>query len=474
MPVNYNTELRISYLRAAQASVQEDDERLQAYRDFYNGEQGGLLTTRQTEYLNSGYFESFANFCRRCVHIVADRLRINTDGLAPADEASQSYADAARLWWSDDTDSDEGGDLDASALQPDIYTAACRDGSAAVIVGWDDRLGRPTFTPNLLYDSDTGLVRFHYDSDGTMLFASKRWAVWNPLDPSANGTSRLTIYTPGYIERYVSGRDSWQLIDPAVLGLPNPQPWTTTGAFGGDPLGIPVIPFDNPGGSELADVLGIQQMLNHNLSCFDRAVDFHAFPILYFPQLDIARAEDGSKTMPTYGPQTVIELPPEGGSVGRIEPADLTKMFNSGVMSWVQVLAQVKGWPMWVFDHSQQPPSGVALQQMERQLVEQIRQKQVAFTGAWRRAFNMGRKLHKLKTGQDLPGQIAFTWADAGSVDEQAKYQSLQLKFTGGQIPIIQRWRELGYSADQIEQMLQDKAREDDLGLADVTTGIAQ
>jgi DNA-binding transcriptional MerR regulator len=34
-------------------------------------------------------------------------------------------------------------------------------------------------------------------------------------------------------------------------------------------------------------------------------------------------------------------------------------------------------------------------------------------------------------------------------------------------VPIIQRWRELGYSDAEIEQMLEDKQREDEFGLVD-------
>jgi hypothetical protein len=122
---------------------------------------------------------------------------------------------------------------------------------------------------------------------------------------------------------------------------------------------------------------------------------------------------------------------------------------------------------MWMFDRNQQAPSGVALQTMERSLVNQVKQKQMSLSGAWRKAFNMARKLHKLKTNQDLSGQIMFNWRPAETQDEMLNTEIKAKKFEAGEVPIIQRWRELGYSEDDIIQMLEDKQREDEFGLVD-------
>ena len=141
-------------------------------------------------------------------------------------------------------------------------------------------------------------------------------------------------------------------------------------------------------------------------------------------------------------------------------------MFEAGVISWVQMLALVKGWPMYLFDRSQQPPSGVALTIMEQSLVNQIKRKQRAFSGSWRQAFNMGRKLHKLNTGQDLAGQIKFNWQPIEVKDPVAEAQLLQAEFEAGQYPIVTRWRRLGNTVEEIAQMLQDAAQEDSFGLS--------
>jgi hypothetical protein len=403
MAVDFGLELRLSYLRAAQNAIEDEEALLQIYRDFYDGDQAIKLTDRQEEYLRET-FDSFGNICKRVVAVPGDRLSIPEDGIEPIDNDSAAYAEQAVLWWSDVTDSDEGNDVDAYSLQGDIYRAALRDGAVAVIVGWDDDIMRPTFTPNLLYDGGTGLIRFHYDSDNTLLFASKRWTTWDPLNPGETGKRRLTVYQPGLIDRYESDQGvpgGWRVLEPEEIDpvnpVPNPQPWTDNGTFSGMPLGIPVIPFENPTGSELQDVINIQELLNHNLGTFDISIDFHGFPLLWFSGFDFPiNSGTGNATIPDMGPGQALSSMAENARAGRIEPGDLKSMFEAGAMSWVQVLALVKGWPMWMFDRSQQAPSGVALQMMERSLVSQVRQKQISMSGAWRKAFNMARKLHKL------------------------------------------------------------------------------
>ena len=47
-------------------------------------------------------------------------------------------------------------------------------------------------------------------------------------------------------------------------------------------------------------------------------------------------------------------------------------------------------------------------------------------------------------------------------------------RFTIGEIPILSRWREMGYTDEEQAQLMDDKRREDDFGLADLVTGIEQ
>ncbi len=68
MPVNYNDQLRLAYLRAATAAMEYSESKIQSYRDFFEGEQGVTLTDRQELYLTQSP-ESFANICARTIAI---------------------------------------------------------------------------------------------------------------------------------------------------------------------------------------------------------------------------------------------------------------------------------------------------------------------------------------------------------------------------------------------------------------------
>lgn len=466
MPVDFSLELRLAYLRAAHAGQKTQEDKIKQYREFYGGEQGLILTDRQKEYILTAP-ESLGNICKRVVNVPKDRLLLEDSGIAAASDDGQAYADTVTDWWQE---------ADLGAMQKEVYSASLRDGQTAIIVDYDIEEGRPKFVHNLVYDGAAGLVRFHYDQDDNLMFASKRWNIWNPLVPGETGKSRLTVYRPDLIERYEADSaapDGWRFIDPAVLGMPNPQTWTMDGTPSGEPIGIPVIPFEPDDGSELEDVIVIQELLNHSLSTFDRSTDYHGWPLLYTVNGNFGFETDGTPKFPNFDPGTGINLA-EGGSAGRIEPADLQKLFQSGVLSWLQMLAIIKGWPLHLLDRSQQPPSGVALQIMEGSLVAHITDIQAQYGGAWRKAFDIARRLHQIHQKQELPGELELTWKSPKTLDPVAEMEANEKKFTAGQIPVIQRWRELGYTMDDINDMLEFKQREDDFGLADTITPVTQ
>lgn len=464
---NFADEATLAYLRAAAAELTETEEQIALYRAYYSGEQGIEMTTRQKEYLSRDDIDidSFGNICPRVVAIPTDRMRIEPSGITAADPDAAEYADAVTGWW-------EANRL--TSKQVELYQAIGRDGGIAVIVGWDGE--KPTFTPNLLYDGTTGLIRFHYDSDGRLLFASKRYRLYDSVNLRESGTLRMTLYYPDRIERYQADSNQaggWRPLQPAELdGLPNPQPWTD---WQGRPLGIPVIHFESPFGSELTDIMVMQKMLNHNLGTLDEAIDQQAFPLLWASNLSLPiDTVTGKASVPSYGPGQMF-LTGDGGNVGRIEPADIERMFRGGVLSWVQVAALVKGWPYYLFDRSAQAPSGVSLKIMESSLIAQIKAKQQAINEAWLDAFNIGRRLHRLNTGQELTGEIAIKWQSVETEDILTQAQANQIKWQSASIPVITRWRELGYTQDQIDQMIQDARLGDNEMLnAETVTGVSQ
>lgn len=461
MPVNFDDELRLSYLKAAMSAQQEIEDKIQVCRAFYEGEHGAYTTSRQDEYLFEDV-DSFGNICKRVVNVPKDRLQV--DKIMPADQDNQAYADIVTQWWYDNR---------LESKQKEMYEAALRDGAVALVVDWDIKNNRPTFIPNLIYDGGTGLVRFHYDADDNLLFASKRWTVWNPLKRDETGKRRLTIYRPDLIERYEADNHQptgWRFLSPQELNGPNPQIWTDTGTASGDPIGIPVIPFENPSGPELTpDIITIQEIMSHNISTADIVVDFHAWPVIAVSGVILpVDSSTGKSELPSFGPGTGLTLE-VGGQLTRLDPVDVQKVFQ-GVWSWVELIALLKGWPFFMFNTSADMPSGVALQIAEGSLVKQVVDKQKVFGGAWADAFNIARKLAKLNDKKEYAGELKFEWASPMTNDALAQAEAQAKQFEAGQYPTISRWRLMGHTQAEIDQFLEDAAREDSYGLIEPTS----
>lgn len=473
MPVDIGTEMRLAFLRAAVAAQTDEEVEISRARAVYGGAQGIELTDRQKEYLGSMADElkdkAFANMCKRCVQIPLERLAV-TDITGP-DGATSGAAEKFKQWWKSQR---------MGVAQNTLYECVLRDKCAAIIVGWDDMNRVPTFTVNELWDGEDGTLRLHYDtSTGDLLYASKRWVVVDPLVENATGKLRLTIYLPGAIYRYEEARpgaQDWRLLTPDEIGgLPNPQPWTVDGEMDGEPLGLPVIPFWNAGNvSEIDDVLMIQKAINKSLTDHLSNTDLHGFPLLTgsgvsFP-IDPAT---GQEVVPAFGPGRLLYSSDPNGRFARIEPADLMKTFEAGVMAWIRVLSAVKGYPMFMFDKTLTPPSGVALSIMEGPLVSQIEMRQGVFADAWRDVFEMARRVAKAY-GVNVPGgEVDFEWKPAHTVDKTAGANYDKLRWESAEVPRRQRLREAGYSDEEIEAMLAEE-QADNAALAAQTAALVQ
>ncbi len=455
MPISISTTLRTAYLRAVIASQNDMEKAIERNRLFYDGEQGIKLTPRQREYIgdiaNDLDKQAFANLCRRTVEIPLERLRI--DQVLPNEDDSIEYSKVVAEWWKD-------GGLDK--VQSELYEDALRDKCGVIIVAYDREKGQPTFTVNELFDGKNGQIRLHYSEDtDQLMYASKRWRSWDNQSQTATGPTRLTVYFDDRIERYEDDSkapDGWRLLDPLEVdptGLtPNPQPWTDTGEVDGIPLGNPVIPFWNPGNSELDDVLMPQKALNKSIADFISTSDMHGFPILTATGIVWPTDSSGKITPPEVGPASILFTPNEEGKFGRIEPSDLKSTFDVSIMGWIQIVSIIKGWPMQLFTKGA-PPSGEALKTMEASLIAQVERKQSVFGDAWRDAFGLGARLDQMHNeGADFSEKrLKFDWHPAAPRDRKTQAEAQSIEWTSQEIPIEQRWIEAGYTPEEIEVM---------------------
>jgi hypothetical protein len=445
--------LQRAYLQAVMRSIGDEEKEIRRNREFYEGEQGVQLTERQKEYLgdfaNDIDSQALCNICRRAVEIPLERLAV-TD-ITPGTDGVTDFAELTKLWWQLNQ---------LGSWQYDLYEASLRDWASCLIVGWAGTY--PTFTMNTVYDGEDGQIRLHYsDDDGTLMFASKRWKAWDPVTLKFTGRTRLTIYAPDRIMRYedsTQSPDGWRLLTPEETGAPNPQPWVD---IDGAPLGIPVIVFENPGGSELDDVLMPQKAMNKSLTSLLSTQDVHGFPLLGLVGYSNALPDsDGKQPKLRVAPGEAIKVP-AGGNILRVPGVDLAPMFETGVMGWMQLVTIIKGWPLYLWARGE-PPSGESLKVMESSLVSQVKRKHHSFGDAWAQGFEMGRKLHQLYQGQLVEGEASTVWADPETHQDLTRWQALQTKWDAALVPTPQRWREAGYTEEQIQQMNAEAQAEQD------------
>lgn len=456
MPISISTDLRLAYLRAIISSQSEAETAIERNRLFYDGEQGAQLSSRQLEYLgdiaNDLKKQAFANVCRRTVGIPLERLRV--DKVLPAEKESTEYAATVTEWWED---------LGLDAIQSQLYEKALRDKASVIIVGYDQVEKRPTFTVNELYDTKSGQIRLHFNDDtDELMYASKRFRSWDDESQSASGPMWLTVYFDDRIERFEEDNkqpSGWRLLDPLEVdptgATPNPQPWTVDGLPDGEPLGNPVVPFWNPGESELDDVLMPQKAMNKGVSDLIAAADIHGFPIITATGMQMETDQaTGQTKKPEIHPATLLYTPIEGGKFGRIEAADLKSALEVSVLGWIQIISVIKGWPIYLFFRGT-PPSGEALKTMEASLIAQVERKQSVFGDAWRVAFRLAEKLDQIHgDGADFAeSRLKFDWHPAAPRDRKTQAEAQAIEWTSLEVPIEQRWIEFGYEPDQIEVM---------------------
>ena len=229
------------------------------------------------------------------------------------------------------------------------------------------------------------------------------------------------------------------------------------------PLGNPVVPFWNPGDSELDDVLMPQKAMNKGVSDLIAAADIHGFPIITATGMTPPTDGSGDPTKFQFVPGTLLWTSKEGGKWDRIEAADLQSALDVSVLGWIQIISIIKGWPNYLFFRGT-PPSGEALKSMEASLIAQVERKQIVFGDAWRVAFRLAEKLDRIHgepKGADFSeSRLKFEWHPAAPRDRKVQAEAQAIEWTSLEVPIEQRWIEFGYEPDEIKTMKAMKENE--------------
>lgn len=426
-------DLRVSYLEAEAAAIEEEAALVRAYRDYYAGTHPTYLTDRQKEFLALALDYDFrVNYCAPVVDIPAERLQV-LGFSGGQDETGAKVADAAWRWWKLN---------DFEERQDDLNVSALRDGAAFIIVDWDGENTRPRWTVNYAYDGTRGVRLNHHPDTDAVLSATKYWHEHDPDTPGATGTPRKTVYYPGYIERWRSNKDGWELVERVE--------WVDADG----PLGLAVVPFANPGGSELREAVPVQDMINKTALDLVASADTMGFGIYYAsgvaPTLD---PETGAEDELNVRPGTVIRLSDPQARLGRVEPDDLANLINA-VTFWVVQMASVTRTPQYLFQRwGAEPPSGESLKAQEAGLVAKCERKQPIFGNGFEKVIHLSVRLWNTYGDQerlDPEALIDTTWKSPAMRMESEMLDNAKKKQELG-IPRSQTWTELGYDQEQVD-----------------------
>lgn len=463
---------RFVHLQAIVDRQQAQAAKVRAFRNYYVGDHPILLSTRQQEYLGDLLGDNEFPFVHNVAKSIVDTLRerlsvtgftVNGQAATVADDAGPSpdtrQAGLLWDWWTDNR-------MDGQQIR--LYRRAIRDGRSYVMVDYDSVTERPRLTLHKLDDGTSGVL-LHRDPGmpDKVLYATRYWYTFDPLEPGATGKLRKTVYLPDQIRKYVQGpRDgSWESIqDDGDPGWP--IPWVDGQ---GEPMGVAVIEFENPGGSEIEQILGLQNGLNKSWVDLMAAADAHGFPILAaeYPealgvlaeQEDDADLEDADEFR--VGPGRVLEL--FGGQMKRIEAGDLGQLIET-IWTLTAAISGVSRTPQYYLRPvgGSDVPSGEALKQLESGLIQRAKERQILFGQAWSDvmvlALRVAATFGPLASFREPP-VVAPVWADPNVRNEALAAQTAEAHDRLG-VPRPAVWQLLGYTPEEVAEF-REQARTD-------------
>jgi hypothetical protein len=438
MPENLATEAFEKWLAQSDAVGRD---RVLTYRDFYSGEHDIALTDRQQSRLNitTAQIRSLANVCPMVVDTVAERLSVRS-----FIAADQRTADKLAEWW-------HGGDLDAH--QDDVHLSALRDGDGYMLVEWNPDTAAPSFYHELADDGTNGVGLVYSSERRKTLYGYKRWRVEEGEDA---GNTRLNLYFPDRVEKYITGHaGAWTLVEA-------PLPWVD-GA--GQPLGIPLIHFPtNPNGndygtSELESVIPLQRVLTSLWVDLIAAADATGF------QLRTLTGDIPAEEM-IGSPGAIWYSENPAAAFGTLPPGDLSLLIEA-IRHTTMTIAQVSRVPLTMFQDSKAVSSAETIVASERGLIAKVNDRSKSYGLAWRAAMRMAVTLHNaFGPRPEVNGDgIEPVWASFEQVDSMALATNMgnlaTLHINNG-APLDAAYELAGYTPEQVERIM----RTDFVGMA--------
>lgn len=419
------------------------------------------------------------NIAKTPVDVMADRLDINAVEVPDDERANEilqqiwasnlmelestnihrrtgEFGDAYLMVWPSDLDPSE---IDESFEQVDEEQAES---------SFD-------FQPVDMFYNSAKTTRLVYDVDNPTRkkYAIKKWTMPAQLGMKAKPPTRVNIYYPDRIEKYITtpnskgnNRRDWVRYTEEDDGQ-----WPAENPFGE----IPVFHFRTGtpyGDPEHRAAYGPQDAINKLIITHAATIDYHGFPQRYFladptrgsdeladfnTSDDINRFEDtGHDATLRAGPGEVWWL---NGvrQAGQFNPPD-PQVFLAPLETYVRMMAQVTQTPLHYFDpqtYTRLPPSGESIRAAEVPLLKKVRRRQIIYGRSWE---EVTRFVLKVATWNSAEGVItnaavATRWTPAATIDDYIGWQMMKIKQDLG-VPPRQTLMEAGYAEEQVDNWL--------------------
>lgn len=420
------------------------------------------------------------NMAKTPVDVMADRLEINAIEVKDDDEADQilqqiweynmmelestnihrragEFGDAYLMVWPTTVDDEE----DTSGIAQGEAVAEDTLDYQSV-----DMFYNSAKTTRLVYDAENPLKK---------KFAIKKWTLPSQLGMKAKPPTRVNIYYPDRIEKYITTPNSKgnNRRDWIEFHEPEEPEWPTPNPFGE----IPVFHFRTGtpyGDPEHRAGYGPQDAINKLIITHAATIDYYGFPQRYLladsthgsdeladfdTSDDINRFEDtGHDSTLRAGPGEVWWL---NGvrQAGQFNPPD-PAVFLAPLEVYIRMMAQVTSTPLHYFDpqtYSRLPPSGESIRAAEVPLLKKVRRRQITYGNGWTQAMQFALKIatwdDDSETGRITDSNITIRWTPGATIDDLTGWQMMALKQAQG-VPPRQTLLEAGYEEEQVDAWL--------------------
>ena len=415
-------------------TVTENLSRYATPRAYYRGKQPLAFAGEKFREAFGKHFRAFSeNNCPRIVATVKDRLIV--DGFMKTGEGASPDMDArlGEIW--------RRNRMKVRAKQ--VHQDALIEGDAYVIAWPSTSTGLTTLYPNR---AEMVAVTYHDEEPGYIVRAGKVWI-------GADKKPRVNLFYPDRVEKYVStqqhGDGAGSMRAESFVPVPDEDEWPLVNPYGA----VPVFHFANRasigerGVSELAEALPLSDALNKNNADLIIAQEFYAIRQRWATGIE---AFDGKPK-----PGGIWSVEDGDVKFGEFNASDISQFVETGNM-WRSTIARVSRTPDHHFSSGGQIPSGEALKMLDAPLVAKVTDAQDSWGMVWGDVMRFALRIE----GTENAPEVETIWRDTTPRNE-AELVEIATKKADLGVSEEQNLRELGYSAEDVEKMREQRRTQD-------------